>query len=485
MAEYGLTSYGFIIKRLQNVVQELNTAFANAFPDVNTDAQSACGQIINIYAKPVADAWEGLQGVYNSQYPDTAEGVSLDRTCEFNGISRNAPFYSSAVIACKGDEGTVIFADDIVQTENKLWNYYAVTGGTITKDATNKMQILISDVQNNTTYTLLINNTTVSILSGVSATSQSIAAQLYNEINLLTNVLLVNSLLFNPADGSFYIYSNDTDYAFIAVPDSKMTILDFWTPIKFKTKDVGNISAAAGTINRIITPRAGFNEATNFQAATVGKGIESDTELRIRRRQSIRKSGSGTVEALRARLLDEVEGILQVIVYENVEDFVDGEGRPPHSIEALCDGGDEQDIANKIWLYKSGGIQTFGSTVINVIDSNGDIQPIHFNRPINVYIWFQITINVIASLFPTNGKQLIVDNILAASTEFGIGDDIVYQKFFCPIYQIPGVSSAIITIARTDTLVPPGSYSSANIIINDREVGKFDSSRIDITVNNI
>jgi uncharacterized phage protein gp47/JayE len=485
MAEYGLTSYGFIIKRLQNIIDELTSTFAGEFPDINTDAQSVCGQLINIVAKALADAWEVAQGTYNSQYPDTADGVSLDRVCEFNGISRNAPFYSSAVIACKGDEGTVIYTDDIVQTENKQWNYYAVTGGTITKDAANKMHVLISTVLNNTIYTILINNTTVSILSGSSATAQSIAAQLYNEINLLTNVLSVNALLPNPADGSLIIYANDTDYAFNAVPDSNMTILEFWTPIKYKTKDVGDISAAAGTINRIITPRAGFNEATNFKAATVGKGLESDTDLRIRRRKSIRKSGSGTVEALRARLLDEVEGILQAVVYNNVEDFVDGEGRPPHSIEALCDGGDDQEIADKIWLYKPGGIQTFGDVSVNVVDSDGEIQLIKFSRPIDVYIWFAITVTVDAALFPANGKKLIVDNILAASTEFGIGDDIIYQKFFCPIYLVQGVSSAIIEIARTNTLTPPGSYSSSNIVINDREVGKFDSSRINITVNTI
>lgn len=483
MAEYGLTSYGFVLKRLQNIISDFETDFATQFPDMNTEAQTACGQMFNIIAKPLADEWEGLQAIYNSQSPDTAEGTSLDRVCEFNAISRNEPIYSTAIIACKGEEGTAILVDDIVQTENKKWNYYAVTGGIITQSAANKEQILIDTVENNSTYTMLINNTTVSVTSGSSATAISIAQQFYNQINLLTNVLSVNAALPSVEDGSFIIMSNNTDYSFTSDIDVRMSIIEFWTPIKYRTKDVGNISAAAGTINRIITPRAGFTEATNFQAATVGKGIESDTELRIRRRKSIRKSGSGTVEALRARLLDEVDDILEAIVYENREDYIDGEGRPPHSIEALCDGGADQDIADKVWLYKSGGIQTFGNQTINVIDSSGNVQAIKFSRPDAVYIWFEITIQASSAIFPTNGRQMIVDNILAASTEFGIGDDILYQKFFCPIYQVPGITGADIKIAKTYNLTPPSSYIEGNIIISDREVGKFDSSRIAITIN--
>ena len=75
----GLTSTGFTKKTLQEIREDLQAALRAAFgDDINLDADSVFGRLVDNFAKPLADVWEALEAVYHSQYPSTAEGVALD-----------------------------------------------------------------------------------------------------------------------------------------------------------------------------------------------------------------------------------------------------------------------------------------------------------------------------------------------------------------------------------------------------------------------
>lgn len=65
-------------------------------------------------------------------------------------------------------------------------------------------------------------------------------------------------------------------------------------------------------------------------------------------------------ESIRSYLLQHVENIISVNVYENYTDTVDSEGRLPHSIEVIAEGGKDDDIAYGILARRAGGIQTNG-----------------------------------------------------------------------------------------------------------------------------
>jgi uncharacterized phage protein gp47/JayE len=67
-----------------------------------------------------------------------------------------------------------------------------------------------------------------------------------------------------------------------------------------------------------VTPVAGWQSLTNFEAGLTGRNIETDAELRARRALSIRVTGAATVEAIRSRILQEVPGVTSVLVFENV-----------------------------------------------------------------------------------------------------------------------------------------------------------------------
>jgi uncharacterized phage protein gp47/JayE len=282
----------------------------------------------------------------------------------------------------------------------------------------------------------------------------------------------------SPQDGHLFITANNTDIAFLLVPDVNLKIMDFYTPIQAQCDALGAISAPTGSLTHINTPQAGIYACTNLKDAELGREIEDDPDLRLRSYENIRVVGAATVEAIRARILQEVANVTECKVYENHELYTDSEGRPPKSIEALVLGGTDLAVATEIWKVKAGGIETYGNVVTDITDSMGYNHVIQFSRPIQVFIWLRITLHV-SSEFPNDGQQSIMNNILVlAQSRFGISDDVLTQSLYCPIYAVKGIITALIEIAATYDLTPPITYVTSNIVIGEREIAAFDSSRI-------
>ncbi len=113
----------------------------------------------------------------------------------------------------------------------------------------------------------------------------------------------------------------------------------------FLAQEFGPIPVPANSLNTILTPVAGWISLTNYEAGITGREQETDTELRIRRLNSLRVQGAATVEAIRARLLQEVPNVTSVTIFENVTmtqsdmdvtfsiDFVTG-----NNIDVIIDG---------------------------------------------------------------------------------------------------------------------------------------------------
>lgn len=112
MTTYGLTTSGFVLKRLSDIVTSINEKIqASLGEGVNLDARSPLGMLVGIFASALAEAWEGEQGSYLSGYPETAEGVNLDRFCAINNVTRKPATYSfvdEEHFVLIGDPGTVI-----------------------------------------------------------------------------------------------------------------------------------------------------------------------------------------------------------------------------------------------------------------------------------------------------------------------------------------------------------------------------------------
>lgn len=105
----GLSAAGFERKRLIDIKTEIETALKNAFGDnIDLTPQSGFGQFVGILSEALSDQWESQENVYNSQYPSTAQGVSLSNVVMYNGIERFEAVGSTVIGTISGTEGTVI-----------------------------------------------------------------------------------------------------------------------------------------------------------------------------------------------------------------------------------------------------------------------------------------------------------------------------------------------------------------------------------------
>ena len=71
----------------------------------------------------------------------------------------------------------------------------------------------------------------------------------------------------------------------------------------FRCTTEGLISAAAGTLTRIMTVVAGWDTATNEHAATVGTLEENRGQFELRRYSSVSLNSRGTAASVYARIM--------------------------------------------------------------------------------------------------------------------------------------------------------------------------------------
>lgn len=226
----------------------------------------------------------------------------------------------------------------------------------------------------------------------------------------------------------------------------------------------GAIEAAPGAVTQIVTPTLGWQSVTNLSAASPGAPVETDAALRRRQTISTALPSQSVLDGIQGAIAS-VEGVTQVIVYENDGNATDTNGLPPHSIAAVTIGGSAADIAAAIFLKKTVGCYTYGSTVQVVTDNNGIPYNIRLSYSLPVVLSMAVTIKALTGYTTAVGdkiKQALADYVNALGIGkrsdlgrlylpaqlFGSGTD--YQKF-----EVNGITQAI----------KPGSPTAADIDI--------------------
>ncbi len=110
IGNFGVTSTGFIPKRISDITAQLQAALTADFgASFSLLSQTPDGQLVNRFSEQTADVWEGLEMVYNSFYPATAAGPSLDASESMVNIPRIPATASVANgVVFTGTSGTVI-----------------------------------------------------------------------------------------------------------------------------------------------------------------------------------------------------------------------------------------------------------------------------------------------------------------------------------------------------------------------------------------
>ncbi|MDE7331201.1 MAG: baseplate J/gp47 family protein [Lachnospiraceae bacterium] len=201
----------------------------------------------------------------------------------------------------------------------------------------------------------------------------------------------------------------------------------------------------AGTIIHIVNPAAvrGIKGVYNESPVINGRERETDAEYRNRYYKSVDYAGGVNTEAVRAALLQDVQGVYAAYVYENDSDVYDPVYKlPPHSIEAVVYGGLDEDIARTIYEKKAGGIQTNGNKSVPVMTNSEQLIDISFSRPDLIDVHIRIFNLETNEDFPGEDtiKEALINFIGGdASGGLGIGADVSYQGIPAVVMQIKGI----------------------------------------------
>ena len=121
-------------------------------------------------------------------------------------------------------------------------------------------------------------------------------------------------------------YLQSTDF----LVTSNMAITKCLKTAPVRASEVGPIEQGANTINQISTPILGWDSVNNPFPAVVGRLTETDEELRERFRNAKFERSSNILDSLYSALRN-LEGVLEVRIYENDTDVVDEHGVAAHS----------------------------------------------------------------------------------------------------------------------------------------------------------
>lgn len=475
-AVYGLTKDGFRRKRLPEILADINKRVADRLGvEIQTGSNSLLGQLHGVYAYEIADLWEQAEDVYNAMYPNTATGVSLSNAARLAGIVPVSGTKSTLSATCYGTDGTRIpYGTQISSAaqNGSTWGC-AETDATISKEKAVYAALEIkSKVTAGSTYSLTLNDST----SVYVTTEQENVVTIFNALA----TKLAQEGIRTSIDNNVLSVRATNKNAVFSIDAKGITLTRIGSLIRFACTSIGAINPNIGTVTHIVTTVPGWSAVNNEYATNVGQEAESDIMLRQRWNQSLYNRAAAMTDAIAASIKNDVSGVTACMVYENTSDTVDSDGRPPHSVEVVVDGGDDQAVAQKIWKTKAGGIDTYGKVHNIVMDSMGMPHTLYFNRPEQIKIWMKIVISENPDeKLPPSAVSDVAFAVLKKGQSQVIGEDVVLQRYFSTIFQATsGIGYISLTAAYGDTAK---TYSTNNITISQRQVAVFNASRIEVT----
>lgn len=478
---YGVTNEGFVRKTNEQIISDLENEWKAQFgQDSDLSEDSPNSILIGLISSMADSLWQTAEDTYNSLNRNSASGVSLENAVSLIGINKKGASASTCVVSFRGDNATPIPLDTQVKQSSTGLIFKTIENDRyITQGQCNWIQVTVATISNNTTYRFYINGNTYSYISDGTATADEIIIGLKNVIETAAIGLIIT----NEGSGLMTIEAVDKNDIYDISVDSKMTIGKVQSQIEVVALEVGKNEIALETIDTISTAISGLDSVRNYYTGEAGREIETDRELRLRAQQDITVTGFNFVDAIRARLLDQVTGVSYCRVYENDNLTTDSNNIPAKSFEVVIEGGSNTNIASKLFEIKAAGIKSHGDITVEIKDDQDIPHNIKFSRPSNLYMWVKVTIDSYNNEedFPVNGEAAIKQSILEfAKNYFNIGDIVVTQKFYKPLYEIEGIGSATITIASTATAEEVPTYSAYNINCSIREKPLFDLSRINL-----
>ncbi|QYC52532.1 hypothetical protein [Salmonella phage SSBI34] len=386
-SNYGLTSSGFNLPALDDLTEETKKAFRQAFGEnFNTGSNSVADKLIYILNEREYQLYLLMASVYSAQTMQGAEGIYLDDLLGKRGIYRLGKTRST---------GTAVLTVDSSVPYNMIYNAsgYSIDGGNY--ELATDVQVagnIIAQVIRGTdlavgNYRLTIQNVNDqsqrTVTHNLTATSGAPLTAFFNVIKdfIVSNTILSNQdrILIDTVEGAIYIGYN-TDKEMIGLSSR----VDFRTSplagnktilIDVRSVEPGAISREAHSIRSISPTPGGFVSIDNLSAFTDGSDVESDNEYKLRGAMSV-NSGKATRPAILSALLNGVEGIEKVRIFNNNTGKTNSLGIPPYRFQVVVYGGTTEQISQVLYDTVAASNNTYGTTFHDITTEDDQVERI-------------------------------------------------------------------------------------------------------------
>jgi uncharacterized phage protein gp47/JayE len=296
-----------------------------------------------------------------------------------------------------------------------------------------------------------------------------------SEVNASCTLTAGTTLL---AGTHFAALASDPDVR--ATPKEDFTAPSTGTfPVRFRAEQAGPIEIPAGDLTVVATAVTGWTAVTNDDPGFPGHLADEDPLYRLRQEQELSAGGSGTPEAQKAAIAA-LDGVVTVIVNENVDDARDANGLPGHSTEAIIwdnsGGADDDEIAQTILAKKAGGAKVFGiGSSGTAKDANGADVTVPFTRSAELEIYLTYTV--------TRGPKYVGDTEFKARIEkeanalHGNGDDVGHARLQGLPFEL-GLGIAAVPSPTLTLGLSVSPVGTADIPVTVRKIARFSTLRI-------
>lgn len=479
---YGMTAEGVVAPSQDLVRAYFAATFKEIFgPNATTDPTTLNGKLVDFATRIGVMFFEGGAGAANASWFTGARGVALEKILSVFAFPRIPASSSTVSAVLYGADGTVIGGGSLVSVETTKIKF--ITQAATALGGDQGYVVRIKSFVIGATYTVTIAGQPWDFLAATDD-GQDIAEGVRDAI--IAGGQQVTALVppFANPDGYWLVVVEDNGlgpFTLTASADNGAEV-DFFQAkrVTVIAENTGPYEALAGTLNVIETPVAGWEGVVNTADADLGANAESDAAYRLRHRRQLMGKGSASEQAIEDAVA-QLDGVEYVKVRANDGDVVDSEGLPPHSIRVTVLGGDDVEIAETIMAKKAAGIQTYGNESEFVLDGEGFLKQIFFQRPIKKYIWASIVL-VPGEKYPQVGDPEAT--VAAAVALWGdanltIGDDVERYQFGTPVNTVPGIKGATIQLGFTlNENDPQPPLAAVDLVMSSVELPLFDSSRV-------
>lgn len=297
------------------------------------------------------------------------------------------------------------------------------------------------------------------------------------------NTIIPANTRIKSADGNIFVN-----------PASAVIGSDGSVSVRYQAVETGAIPALPNTLKTILDGVNGLETANNPANAVIGQEQESDGDFRNRIKISLNTNAIAVLSAIKASV-EQVSGVVGSYCYDNYDSsavIVDSLSVPAHSLLVVVDGGDDQEIANAIYVKKTAGTgyvakeNNAGYTVVekDVIDeAYGTTYKVRFVRPILTDV--DIVVNVARKSYSGDNLEQAVKNAIMT---FANGDNpevdgIVIGGSLSPFEVGAAISSELPDVFITSVSVGVHGESVSPATMTFGSIHKANILEQNITVN--